>query len=102
MMSAQELALIHGTGCVGALVSTCIALAPLREMLRAKALGSLNGFDTRQLPLLFVNFYIWAVYAVQVGDVWLFLASSPPAAFCLYSITSAITLLSQLGMQILS
>jgi len=94
-MSAQELGLIHGTGCVGALVATGIAVAPLREMLRAKAVGSLNGFDTRQLPLLFVNFYIWAVYAVQVGDVWLFLASSPAAAICLYNITSAITLLSQ-------
>ncbi|CAE7391579.1 SWEET1 [Symbiodinium sp. CCMP2592] len=64
-------------------------------MLRARAVGSLNGFDTRQLPLLFVNFYIWAVYAVQVGDVWVFLASSPAAAVCLYNITSAITLLSQ-------
>ena len=97
-MVAQSLALIHGTGCVGALLSICMALAPFKEMIRARSVGSLNGFDTRQLPLLFVNFYIWAVYAVQVGDVWVFLASSPPAVVCLFNITSAIRLLSQLDV----
>ncbi|CAE7384906.1 HET-E1 [Symbiodinium natans] len=94
-MSASELALIHGTGCVGAVLSIGMALVPLREMIRARAVGSLNGFDTRQLPVQFVNFYIWAVWAVQVGDIWVFLASSPSAAVCLFNITSAIALLSQ-------
>ncbi|CAE8613633.1 unnamed protein product [Polarella glacialis] len=85
----------HVIGLVGLCTNISLCLAPWTTIEEARIIGSLGGMDTSPWPMFFGTNLIWGCYAVLVGDVWLFCASTPAAMMWLFFCISAVRLLAQ-------